>query len=67
MRNEETGERPTDWCPVAGVNYINSDGRYVFEYILRLPDETVEVGDFYTPIYYEGVSPDNIYTEDMSN
>lgn len=30
-----------------------------------MPDEEVEVGQFFTPIYYEGVSPSNEYHTDM--
>ena len=49
LREEPTDTNPaalirTDWCPIAAVEYLNNEGRFVFEYILKVPDETVQVG-----------------------
>lgn len=53
IKNEQTGGYE-NWTPVAGVNELSDDGGYYYRYIFKIPDEEVDVGDKFTPIYYDG-------------
>lgn len=53
IRNDQTGGYVV-WEPIAGGNELTDDGIYLYHYIFKIPDEDVNVGDFYTPIYYDG-------------
>jgi hypothetical protein len=55
LRDEQTGGYVT-WTPIGGVNELTDDGGYFYRYIFHIPDEGVNVGEKYTPVYYDGTA-----------
>ena len=51
IENTGTGEYE-DWCPVAGTLFRNTEGRWAFQYIYKIP-HNVNVGDIYRPWVYD--------------
>lgn len=56
-----------DWPIIHGVEYYSEAGDEIYEYIIKIPDQGVdidlEVGYRYTPIYYDATVDGGVYIE----
>lgn len=61
IRSEDTGQL-VDWPFTGGVEFIDEAGDYVYEYAIKIPDQPeVEVGDCFTPVYYDATLFAGVY------
>ena len=57
---------------VAAVEYLDDEGNAIYEWIIKVPDQenemgSIQVGDCFTPIYYDATQYDCVYNDLDSN
>lgn len=70
FRNIDTNEY-VDWDIVGGVNFIDQDGEYIYEYVIKVPDTPeANVGDCFTTVHYDathtGSTVDGSFVPDVT-
>lgn len=53
-----------DWDTIGDVNYIDTAGDYIYEFVIKVPDQpVVSVGDCFTPVYYDATLFNGVYVD----